>query len=1362
VTKDSPLLSGDKLALLEMLLMEEGLAAEAPQPKPVRPPGAVLPLSFSQERMWFMQQMQPDSGAYNVSIGARMKGELNLAVLEQALNDVVQRHEILRTRYEKVDGHPLPVIEETAVINLALFDFQHLPLASRETELSQAMVDFVKRPFDLVNGPIMRAGVFRYSPHDHVSAVVAHHIATDAWSSFILVQEIAALYQSYNENKPVQMDPLPLQYFDFAIWQRDHFQGAVLEEQLGYWRKKLAGVPVLEMPADRPRPAIQTFNGNVVEHNLSPQLLQKLHQLSKEQKVTPFMTMLTALEVLLYRYTRQEDFAVGVPIANRQLASTENLIGTFVNMLVLRADMTGEPTFLELLQRVQAATLEAYAHQDMPFEKLVAEMQLDRDMSHSPLFQIMLDYINVPSPKISMAGLEGDNVGVNRHSSKFDMGLIVVDTAQLQSLELEYNTDLFDEATAVRFLDNLETLLEAIVANPHTPIAELPVLAAAERQLVLESWNDTAVPYPHEKCLHQLIEAQAERTPGKTAVISQNKTITYQALNQRAEQMAHDLRQLGVGPDVIVGIFLERSIDMVVSLLAVLKAGGAYLPLDPAYPLDRLSYMLADAQSPVLITESSLNLTEALTKDLPQAIHVYLVDEPPQNGRYHSNNGSARTATSQNLAYVIYTSGSTGKPKGVQIPHQAVVNFLLSMQREPGLTAEDHLLSVTTLSFDIAVLELYLPLITGATVTLVPRTVAYDGHQLAQTIAHSGATVIQATPVTWRMLLDAGWAGEPELKILCGGEAMPPELARDLLPRCRELWNMYGPTETTVWSTTRQITSGTDPITIGHPIANTQIYILDKNKQPVPIGVVGDLYIGGHGLARNYRHRPELTAEKFIDDPFRPGNRMYSTGDLARYLANGEVDFLGRSDFQIKIRGFRVELGEIESALVAHTAVREVVTIVREDRPGDKRLVAYLILHEGMDQPDQSALRDFVGGKLPAYMVPAAFVFLESFPKTPNRKVDRKALPEPEQTVNREDRNFVEARTKLEAILMRIWENVLNVHPISVHDNFFRIGGHSLVAVRAFAQIEKEMGLQLPLTVLFQAPTIAELAQVIQSEGWTSNWTSLVPIQAKGSRPPFFYVSPFLISVLSLSQLGHDLGEDQPLYGLQPQGMDGDHPIHQSVKEMASHYIDEMRSLKPQGPYLLGGHCAGSWVAFEMAQQLQRQGEQVELLVLVDSEPPNIVPPKINRLQYVASRLAYFWRDGRLWPAISWQWSLLYQRLITYYFGQENNRRVAAVRKAHADAHRVYQSGIFEGEAVFIRSSESVAMKDKDWHECWSELITGELDIEVAEGTHAGLLVEPTVDALAQKIRAAIDEVIDGRSVPALIPQMDAILFEEL
>jgi amino acid adenylation domain-containing protein len=826
--------------------------------------------------------------------------------------------------------------------------------------------------------------------------------------------------------------------------------------------------------------------------------------------------------------------------------------------------------------------------------------------------------------------------------------------------------------------------------------------------------------------------------------------------------MAHELQKLGVGPDVIVGICLERSIDMMVSLLAVLKAGGAYLPLDPAYPLDRLSYMLADAQSPVLITESSLNLTEALTKDLPQAIHVYLVDERPQNGRYHSNNGSARTATSQNLAYVIYTSGSTGKPKGVQIPHQAVVNFLLSMQREPGLTAEDHLLSVTTLSFDIAVLELYLPLITGATVTLVPRTVAYDGHLLAQNIAHSGATVMQATPVTWRMLLDAGWAGEPELKILCGGEAMPPELARDLLPRCRELWNMYGPTETTVWSTTRQITASDDPITIGHPIANTQIYVLDKNKQPVPIGVVGDLYIGGHGLARNYRHRPELTAEKFIDDPFRPGNRMYSTGDLARYLANGEVDFLGRSDFQIKIRGFRVELGEIESALVAHTAVREAVTIVREDRPGDKRLVAYLILHEGVAQPDQSALRDFVGGKLPAYMVPAAFVFLESFPKTPNRKVDRKALPQPEQSVNREDRNFVEARTKLEAILTRIWENVLNVQPISVHDNFFRIGGHSLVAVRTFAQIEKETGLQLPLTVLFQAPTIAELAQVMQSEGWTSNWTSLVPIQTKGARPPFFYVSPFLISVLSLSQLGHDLGDDQPLYGLQPQGMDGDHPIHQSVKEMASHYIDEMRSLKPQGPYLIGGHCAGSWVAFEMAQQLQAQGEQVDLLVLVDSEPPNIAPPKINRLQYVVSRLAYFWRDGRLWPAISWQLSLLYQRLITYYFGQENNRRVAAVRIAHADAHRVYQSGIFDGAAVFIRSSESVAMKDKNWHERWSELITGELDVEVAEGTHAGLLVEPTVAALARKIRTAIDEVMNGRSTPPPAPQLDEVLFEEL
>ncbi len=980
---------------------------------------------------------------------------------------------------------PFQSVGEIRPLPLPITDLSHNP--DKEAEAQKLLATEANQVFDLENEWPIRTRLLTMAAHDHILQVTLHHIASDGASLAVFWGELARLYESHVATGHGEVLPqMPLQYADYAAWEQKLIESNFLENQLAYWKQQFSGeIPDLDLVTDFSRSMSESHRSAHLEMPLTIELSQQLRQFCQQEGVTLYMAMLAVFQLLLHRYTGQEDIVVGSPISGRSQAELQRMIGPFINTLALRTAVSGDLTFHELVQRVRDVSVAAFSNPDVPFEMLLEELEVARDANHTPLFQTFFNVLNFSRPAGGFGSLAAEALLKPELDSYFDLTLYVDESEAQIELYLSYNAGLFTVARMELVLAHYARLLTQVVENPHQKLADYSLLTEAEKEQQLYTWNDTAVTYPREKCLHQLIEAQVEQAAGKTAVIFQDQTITYQALNQRAEQMAHQLRQLGVGPDVIVGICLERSIEMMVSLLAVLKAGGAYLPLDPAYPLDRLNYMLADAHSPVLITESSLNLTEALTKDLPQAIHVYLVDEPPQNGLHPSANGAvsnASRATSQNLAYVIYTSGSTGKPKGVQIPHQAVVNFLLSMQKEPGLTASDHLLSVTTLSFDIAVLELYLPLISGATVTLVPRTEAYDGHLLAQRIAKSGATVMQATPVTWRMLLDVGWKGDPSLKILCGGEAMPPELARDLLPRCRELWNMYGPTETTVWSTTRQITSSSDPITIGRPIANTQIYVLDKNKQPVPIGVVGDLYIGGDGLARDYRERPELTAEKFIDDPFRPGSRMYSTGDLARYLANGEVDFLGRSDFQIKIRGFRVELGEIESALMGHTAVREAVAIVREDKPGDKRLVAYLILHEGVAQPDQTELRDFVGGKLPAYMVPSAFVFLESFPKTPNRKVDRKALPAPDMAREDFGRHFVAPRNPVEEIVAQIIAQSLDLDSVGIWDNFFELGGHSLLVTRIIFRITELFRIEIPLRRFFENPTVAGIAAFMTAD----------------------------------------------------------------------------------------------------------------------------------------------------------------------------------------------------------------------------------------------------------------------------------------
>ena len=786
-----------------------------------------------------------------------------------------------------------------------------------------------------------------------------------------------------------------------------------------------------------------------------------------------FMALVASFQTLLYRYTGQDDQVIGSITAGRTQRDMEALIGFFVNTLVLRTNLSGNPTFRELLGRVRETVLDAQAHQDLPFEYLVKELRPERYAGRNPLFQVL---ISLESPLSTLpSGWTMSQMEIETGASRFDLALDIKDGSEGLVCSFEYSTDLFEQATIVRMAGHLQTLLEAVVADPGRQLAEYQILTEPERHQILVEWNATATDYPRDLCIHQLFENQVESTPDAVAVIFKDQQLTYRELNRRANQLAHYLQYLGVEPGVLVGICVERSLDMVVGLLGILKAGGAYLPLDPTFPSERIEFMLEDAQVPVLITQ------QHLTAQLPnhKAIVVCL-DTDGAKLSLQSETNVPPTTLSDNLAYVIYTSGSTGRPKGVQIIHRAVVNFLLSMREQPGLKAEDTLLAVTTLSFDIAALELFLPLIVGAQVVVASHEIVADGVALIDVLTRKRITVMQATPVTWRILLAANWQGNHALKIICGGEALPPDLAQKLLPRAASLWNIYGPTETTIWSSTCMIEPGEKTITIGRPIANTQMYLLDARLHPVPVGVPGELYIGGDGLARGYLNRPELTAERFIPNPFSddPSDRIYKTGDLARYLSNGTIEHLGRLDFQVKIRGYRIELGEIEAVLNQHPAMRQAVVVAREDVPGDKRLVAYVVLKKGLNATVDD-LKQHVTKQVPAYMVPSVFMILEAMPLTPNGKVDRGAFPVPESSRHSSEDNFAAPTLPLHNQLVQIWEELLDARPIGTRDNFFDLGGHSLLAARLVIRIEQDWGKKIPLNTLLADATIERLAAVI-------------------------------------------------------------------------------------------------------------------------------------------------------------------------------------------------------------------------------------------------------------------------------------------
>jgi amino acid adenylation domain-containing protein len=1158
----------------------------------------VFPVTFAQQRLLFLNQLDPNSTSYTVPWSIRVTGPLNAVALERSLNEIVQRHEILRTTYEVVEGHPVQTVSPAVHIPLVQVDLASLLEPEREAQT--AAMKEAQLPLDLKNGPMVRIKLLRLADHDHVLLVTTHHIAFDGWSRRVLVSELATLYQAFCAGQPSPLPELPLQYADYAVWQRNYLQGENLNNLLSYWKQNLAGAPtMLDLPTDRPRPAVQSYRGTSKSFALPPELSDRVTQVSRQLGVTPFMTMLAAFEVLLSRYTGQKDILVGTPIANRNRAEVEGLIGLFANILPLRVRFDGDPTFRELVERVKETALGAYAHQDMPFERLVEELRPERSLSYNPLFQVMFSLQNAPRRAFQLSGLELKPLGgVTGTTAKFDLSVFLLESEDGRNGRIEYNTEIFDAETIERMLRHYMLLLEGAIANLAAKVSELPLLTADERQKILTDWNATQAGFPNESCLHELISRQAKRTPERVAVVSGEQHLTYGELDRRSNQLARYLQTRGVGSEVLVGMMVSRTTNLLVAILGVLKAGGAYVPLDPIYPKDRIATILDDTKSPILLTD------EILAETLPEsaAERIY-VDRDWASIAQESEQDLPRIAEPTSLIYVLYTSGSTGKPKGAQIEHRNVVNFLSSMQRKPGLKPEDIWLAVTTLSFDFSVLELYLPLLIGATVVLASREQAANPEELQELMARSRTTAMSATPATWRMLLESGWTGNPGLLLFCGGEALTPDLANQLLPRCREVWNVYGPTETTVCSHLYRVTAELNQVApIGVPNYNVTMRLLDGHGQLVPIGVPGELYIGGAGVGRGYQNRPDLTAERFLNDPMKPGGRLYRSGDVASYMPDGNLRYHGRTDFQVKIRGFRIELGEIETLLSKHPTVERVVVIVHEDRRGGKRLVAYLVPKPGKEIVSAD-LRAHLEHSLPDYMVPSIYMAMQSFPINANGKVDRQALPAPDWSqLSRGEKTA--PKDNLESILVRIWERVLGVPNIGVDDNFFDLGGHSVLAVRLLSEVEKVVGRKIPLSSLFRGSTVSTLAALLR-EGSESAPEPLVAefnAGAVGSTPIFAVAAPG-VRAIGYALLSRHFDASQGFYKLQAQG-----PIVQGrplnpveLRALATQYVAGMRAVQREGPYYLAAMCGGCQIAEQMIIHLEAQGQEVRLFAVFDT-----------------------------------------------------------------------------------------------------------------------------------------------------------------
>lgn len=1046
-------------------------AGSSVAPIPRVPRKEQMPLSLAQQRLWFLDQMDPDSVAYDLQAQLRLVGHLDVDTLERSLHAIVLRHEDLRTTFSQKEGSPYAVIGNGGDWKL---EKGHLDRRENET-IEEAVFRFaqVRRedPFHLETGPLFRAFLLEDGEGEHILALAIHHIVSDGWSMGVLVRELAENYRAYRVNERPRLPELQAQYVDYAEWQRRWLESGVLEQQLRYWKKQLDGAPAVALfPPDHVRRGAATGSGRRSKLLLSAELREQLESFSRGHDSTLFMTMLSAFVLLLSRYSGQKDVVVGSPSANRNRAELSDLVGFFVNNLVLRVQIDDGISFLDLLKRVRESTLGAFEHQDAPFDSLVRELQADRGFEYSPLFQTMFSLLNFPLEDLELPELTVQHIEIDPCTARYDLTAEIYPYRKQLYVYFDYNSDIYDESTIADLQKSFEHVLRNVIASPETAVESIPLMPSEAKAYILAWGNDTAVALRTESLLLDALERNVKEAPDKMAVCAGTEELSYAELNARAEKLASRLRLAGAGTGSLVPVCLNRSTNLLVALLAVLKTGAAYAPLDPIYPRHRIASILEDVKPQVLVTERSLL---SLVSEYERRC-ILLDDSKEVAEPATASPAKASLPKAEDLAYVIFTSGSTGRPKGVEISHGALANFLEGMRSSPGFTSSDRILAVTTVSFDIAGLELFLPLYAGGQVVIALKP--GDLPSVLEDLERAKPTVVQATPALWQMLVSAGWEGNPSLKALCGGEALTPELARGLLPRVKELWNMYGPTETTIWSSVLRIEEpfGTS-VPVGGPILNTTFYVLDSMREPVPLGVAGELYIGGAGLANGYLHRPELTAERFVTAPFHNAERLYRTGDLVRRRRNGTLEFLGRADFQVKLRGFRIELGEIEHALRQQPEVAECVVALR-DGNGQKDLVAYLVLRPG-ETLSHSHLRQRLRERIPEYMVPASSVILERFPRLPNGKLDRSKLPAPQPQVQPTHQAIPnETLSATEAAIARVMRELLQTDRIGIDQRFFDMGAHSLMLVKAHDRLRRELDPDLRLVSLFQYPSVAALA----------------------------------------------------------------------------------------------------------------------------------------------------------------------------------------------------------------------------------------------------------------------------------------------
>jgi len=1161
----------------------------------------IAPATESQTEIWASCIIgdADASCAFNECFTLVLTGDLNKDAMFRALQDVVNMHQALKMTFS-ADGANICVFK-TITLNVDFHDIASRTPDQQDSYLKAHNKQYALTPFDLINGPLFKTSLFKLTEKEYHLTFAVHHIVCDGWSIGIMMQDLSRIYSAHTQGNYINPPKAPL-FSDYAIAEIALSKTESFKETENYWIRQFDGSDhTMDIPVDFPRPAMRTYKSHREDYVMNSTLANEVKKLGKSTGSSFVTTLLAAFEVFLHQLTGQEDIIVGLPAAGQPATDNFRLVGHCVNLLALRSFPKGDLSFKSYLKQRRSDVLDAYDHQLFTFGSLLKKLNISRDASRVPLVPVMFNIDMGMDNDVAFYALQHRLVSNPREFENFELFLNIAGHEEAPTLEWSYNTQLFKAASIKRMMEGFEFLLTELVNDPEILIKNIPVLNAEEITSQLNAWNNTQYPYPMYTPVHQLISERAEAIPEKIAIKFGDQKITYKQLNEQANQLARLLIKNGVKKADNVAFALDRSVDMVVSLLAIMKTGAVYIPLDPQFPLNRINYMLDDSKAVILLTSLKYKgyyesgATELILEDEWQMLPDYDHTDPGVD------------ADGNNLVYILYTSGSTGNPKGVRIAHHNLVNFLISMQKAPGITQNDKLLAVTTISFDIAGLELFLPLITGAEIILADSATAKDGRALLDIIKKDHVTVMQATPYTWRIMLEAGWSEKNPLKVICGGEALPQELAQKLLSRASSLWNVYGPTETTVWSTIKHLSADDKVISIGRPINNTSIYILDKFLKPLGPGIAGEIYIGGDGVAKGYLNRPELTAEKFMDDPFTkvPGAKMYRTGDLGKFMHDGEIECLGRIDAQVKIRGYRIETGEIEFQLEQEKDIKEAVVIARPDQLGVDKLVAFIV-------PDLDHLanvtaatqvqnwKDSLKKSVPDYMVPDNFITMPAMPLTPNGKVDRKALAKHGVVITEDVHIYVAPRTDIEKLLTHIWIEYLGVKKIGVHDNFFELGGHSLIAVKVMGRIEKETGKRLPLATLFEAPTVEKLAQMFEP-GKSITWDSLVPIKPKGNKMPLYMVHGAGLNVLLFNTLAMNMSPEQPVYGLQAKGLDGiDEPLNK-IEDIAAHYIAAIIEQNPSGPYALAGYSFGGIIAFEMARQLEALGKEVKMLAMFDT-----------------------------------------------------------------------------------------------------------------------------------------------------------------